>query len=168
MENVELRRPDWRDNGGAEGLTISDGKLLVLGENGRDAILIGPTGLQPLKVHAGAEVADAAKAPDGSTWVLLRQPGLGGIAQYVAPLLKTHDGWVVGTASALPKGPLDNFEGMLIEKRVDGAWRFWLISDNDYRSVARNLLVALDLPARHDESPATSTGLSKKPTVKTP
>ena len=170
LASVDLKPANWSDNGGPEGLTVSEGKLLVLGENGRDGILIGPADRQQLKLHAGAEVADASRAPDGSIWVLLRQPGLNGIAQSVAPLQKTQDGWTVGPTSSLPKGPLDNFEGMLIEQRSDGGWRFWLVSDNDYRSMARTLLVALDvkMTVRHDKSPAQGTGLSKSPAVESP
>jgi hypothetical protein len=170
LASVDLRPSNWSDNGGAEGLVVSDGKLLVLGENGRDAILIGPAGRQPLKLNADAEVADASKAPDGSIWVLLRRPGLNGIAQSVAPLRKTYDGWTIGQESPLPKGALDNFEGMLIERRSDGGWRFWLVSDNDYRSLARTLLVALDvkMTVRHDKSPAQGTGLSRSPAVESP
>ena len=49
-------------------------------------------------------------------------------------------------------------------------WRFWLISDDGHRVMARTLLVALDLAlrVRHDKSPAPGTGLSKKPAVETP
>ena len=170
LENVDLRRSNWRDNSGAEGLTFADGALLVLGEDGRDAFRIESSGPRPLKLHAGAEVADAARAPDGTSWVLLRQPGLSGIVQSVAPLLRTHDGWMTGTASPLPPLPFDNFEGMAIVARPDGRWRFWLVNDNDYRSVARTLLVALDLesPVSHDKSPAQGAGLSKKPPVEVP
>jgi hypothetical protein len=154
LASVDLKPANWSDNRGPEGLTVSDGKLLVLGENGRDAILLGPAGPQPLKLHANAQVADAAKAPDGSIWVLLRRPGLSGLAQSVAPLRKSYDGWTVGPESMLPKGPLDNFEGMLIEQRSDSGWRIWLVSDNDYRSMARTLLVALDVKRSPDTTKA--------------
>ena len=67
----------------------------------------------------------------------------------------------------LPRGAFDNYEGMAIEPRQGGGWRFWLISDDGHRIMARTLLVALDYmpPARHDKSPAASTGLSKEPSV---
>jgi hypothetical protein len=165
LASIALPNLNWSDNGGAEGLAVFDGRLVVFGENGRDAISINRTGPQQQKVNARAEIADAAKAPDGSIWVLLRQPGISGIAQSIAPLRQDRDGWTIGPVWALPKGLIDNFEGMLIEQQGDGGWRFWLISDNDFRSVARTLLVALEVnvPARHDQSPATGAGPSKKP-----
>ena len=172
LANIDLNRPDWRDNGGAEGLLVRDGQLLVLGENGRDAIRIENRRPVNLRLHTDphAEVAEAARAPDGSDWVLLREFGLGGLRQSIAPLKPTHDGYQLGTAWPVPKDSLDNFEGMTIQARPDGRWRFWLITDDDFRTSARTLLVALDLdlPARHGKSPATSTGLSKKPPVETP
>jgi hypothetical protein len=102
----------------------------------------------------------------------LRQKGLSGISQSIAPLRKTHDGYIVGPPWPLPKGPFDNYEGMAIEPLPSGRWRFWLITDDGHRVMARTLLVALDLALpvrpRHDKSPATGAGLSKKPTVETP
>ena len=165
LASVALPELNWSDNGGAEGLTVSNGKLLVFGENGLDAVLIDPTGPKQIKINAGAEIADAATAPDGSIWLLLRKPGISGIEQSIVPLRQNSDGWTFGSAWTLPKGSLDNFEGMLIEQPGDDGWRFWLISDSDFRSVARTLLVALDvrMPARHDKSPATGAGPSKKP-----
>ena len=170
LAHIDLHRPDWGDNSGAEGLLVSDGNLLVLGQNGRAAIRINGGKPVNLKLHTNAEVAEAARAPDGSGWVLLREIGAGGITQSVAPLERTHDGYRVGPAWPVPKGALDNFEGMAIQARPDGRWRFWLITDDDFRSSARNLLVALDLdlPVRHDKSPAPGAGLSKKPAVESP
>ena len=109
------------------------------------------------------------RAPDGSTWVLLRKKTLKGIEQSIAPLLRTHDGYGVGRAWPVPKVAFDNYEGMAIEARSDG-WRFWLITDDGHRVMARTLLVALDLDALpgHGKSPARGAGLSNKPSVPTP
>ena len=64
--------------------------------------------------------------------------------------------------ACVPKAAFDNYEGMAIAPRPDGGWRFWLITDDGHRVMARTLLVALDYvpPARHDKSPATGAGLS--------
>jgi hypothetical protein len=163
LASVDLHPPDWSDNGGAEGLLASDGQLLVLGQNGRDAIRIEGNKAANLGLNANQEIADAARAPDGSDWVLLRRPGLSGIQQSIAPLEPTKDGYVIGAAWQVPKGALDNFEGMTIQVRPGGEWRFWLLTDDDFRSSARTLLVALDYsrPARSDKSPAMGAGLSK-------
>ena len=150
---------------------VPDG-LLVLAENGRDAMEIGPAGMVRLPLEAGDEVADAARAPDGSDWLLLRSKGRHGISQSIVPLirggavLRTGPGWPV------PKGAFDNFEGMVIAPMGKGGWRFWLVTDDGHRFMARTLLVALDLSnpprSRHDKSPATNAGLLRKPPAKTP
>ena len=170
LASVDLDRPRWRDNRGAEGLVVDHGELLALGENGRDAIRVGPGRLTKLELQAGADIAEAATAPDGSRWVLLRKKGRGGIEQSIAPLQWTRDGYRTGRPWPLPKAALDNYEGMAIEARPDGRWRFWLITDDGHRIMARTILVALDLklPARHDKSPARGAGLSNKPAVATP
>ena len=158
---IRLPKLGWRANRGAEGLLARDGALLALGENGRDAVRIGKGEPQVLKLHGGMEIAEAATAPDGSAWVLLRAKDLAGISQSIAPLLKTHDGFRVGPRWALPKAAFDNYEGLAITAREDGRWRFWLVTDDGHRFMARTLLVALDLDlpiVRHDKGPARGAG----------
>jgi hypothetical protein len=168
--SVDLDRPDWWNNRGAEGLVADGSGLLVLAENGRDAMPVQGELIGRLNLDAGAEVADAATAPDGSQWLLLRSKGAQGIRQSIAPLLRTRAGYRAGSAWPVPKGLFDNYEGMAIEARPGGGLRFWLLTDDGHRIMARTLLVALDYvpPARHDKSPATGAGPSKKPAVKAP
>ena len=170
LDNIGLRRDDWWNNRGAEGLVAEDGELLAIAENGREMMRAGHGALERLSLDAGAEVADAARAPNGSAWLLLRSKGPTGIAQSIVSLTRTGAGYSVGTAWPLPKGAFDNYEGMAIEALPAGGLRFWLISDDGHRIMARTLLVALDYvpPARHDKSPATRAGLSKKPSNKGP
>lgn len=163
ISSVDLNRGDWWDNRGTEALVADGDGLLLLGENGRDAMRVGSSGIQPLPVKAGADVAEAALAPDGSIWVLLRSKSWKRIDQRVARLVRTASGYEAGPGFPVPKGVFDNFEGMTIEPRDDGSWRFWLISDDGHRIMARTLLVALDYvpQSRHDKSPATGAGPSK-------
>jgi hypothetical protein len=167
LESIDLRRPDWHDNRGAEGLLATPGGLLVAAENGREAMLAAGGKIARLGLNAGAEVADAAFAPDGSRWLLLRSKGLRGISQSIAPMVRTSSGYQAGPAMPVPKAALDNYEGMAIERGPDGGWRFWLITDDGHRLMARTLLVALDYPA-HDKSPATSAGPLKIPSAERP
>jgi hypothetical protein len=162
VSSLDLKRDDWWDNRGAEALIEDGDSLLVLAENGRDSMRVGPSGIQRIPLKAGADVAEAARAPDGSVWILLRTKSWKGISQQVAPLVRAADGFGVGQSLPLPKAPFDNLEGMAIEARPGGAWRFWLVSDDGHRVMARTLLIALDYvpPARHDKSPATGAGLS--------
>jgi hypothetical protein len=168
----DLPKLGWRDNRGAEGLLVRDGALLVLGENGRDAVSLREGEWQLLKLHVGAEVADAAAAPGGSGWALLRQKGMSGISQSIAFLRRTPDGYLADPLWQLPKRAFDNYEGMAIEPLPDGRWRFWLVTDDGHRFMARTLLVALDLilpvRPRHDKSPAKTAGLLQKPSIETP
>jgi len=169
---IDLPKLGWRDNRGAEGLVVQGGELLVIGENGRDAIRIERLGPKLLKLHGGADVADAASAPDGSAWLLLREKSMSGISQSIALLAATNDGYRIGPSWSVPKAAFDNYEGMAIEALADGRWRFWLLTDDGHRFMARTLLVALDLAdpprPRHDKSSATRAGPLQKPSVETP
>jgi len=172
LDVVDLNRPDWRDNRGAEGLLASGDGLLVLAENGRQAMAVRGKVITRLSLTTGVGVADAARAPDGSAWLLLRSKGRGGISQSIAPLVRSGAGYRIGPAWPLPKAVFDNYEGMAIAPLANGGWRFWLVTDDGHRFMARTLLVALDLAnppgPRHGKGPAKNAGLSKKPTVKTP
>jgi hypothetical protein len=142
---IDLKRRDWHDNRGAEGLIAEPDGLLVLAENGRDAMRVGTAGIERLRLDAGTDVADAARAPDGSAWLLLRSKGRGGISQAIAQLLQDGTGFRAGPAWPLPKAAFDNYEGMAIAPLANGGWRFWLVTDDGHRFMARTLLVALDL-----------------------
>jgi hypothetical protein len=161
LASVTLDRNDWWENRGAEALVADADGLLVLAENGRDAMHVQGSGIRRSQLLAGADVADAARAPDGSVWLLLRSKGWNGINQRVAPLVRSVDGFEVGRSFPIPKAAFDNFEGMAVAQLPDGKWRFWLVSDDGHRVMARTLLVALDYvpPARHVKSPATDAGL---------
>ncbi len=163
LAHIDLGRDDWWDNRGAEGMIAEGGKLLVLAESGRDAMLVGQPGIEELPLNAGADVADSARAPDGSIWLLLRSAGPSGLSQRVVSLVRTRDSYEVGQGFPLPEARFDNFEGMAIVPLPSGGWRFWLVSDNGRRGLRPTLLIALDYvpPAGHDKSPATGAGLSK-------
>lgn len=145
LASVNLRGRGWGDNRGAEGLLAETDSLLVAAENGRDAIAVGSGGIERLELEAGAEVADAALAPDGSAWLLLRSKGWRGISQSIAPLEKVGASYRAGSGWPLPQAAFDNYEGMAIARLPGGGWRFWLVTDDGHRIMARTLLVALDL-----------------------
>ena len=136
-------------------------RLLVFPEQGGELVRIAPAGVVVSPLTRRGDIADAARAPDGSIWLLLRSWTLGGIRQSLAPLLNTGQGYRPGPTIAVPGGPLDNFEGLAIERRPGGCWRFWLLSDDGHRMFARTLLVALDYdPGTDKESPAPGAGPS--------
>jgi hypothetical protein len=164
LSKIDLNRPDWWSNRGAEGLIASAGGLLVVAENGRDAMPVSGRRPSRTSLEAGADVADAATAPDGSQWLLLRTKDWRGITQSIAPLLRTSAGYRAGSAWVVAKGASDNFEGMAIEAMPGHGLRFWLISDDGHRILARTVLVALDYsPHWGGKGPATGAGLSSEP-----
>ena len=144
---ADLDRPDWRQNRGIEGMIAGRDAVLLAAENGREAMAVGARGVARISWAVGMEVADAATAPDGTSWLLLRGKGLRGITQAVAPLVRTATGYRIGTGWPLPKAPLDNYEGLAIAARPGGGWRLWLVTDDGHRILARTMLVALDLQA---------------------
>jgi len=169
LASIDLHRPDWWNNRGAEGLLAEASGLLVLAENGREAMPVHGNRLGRVKLTAGADVADAARAPDGSAWLLLRSKGLHGISQSIVRLIKTDAGYRAGPAWPVPKGLFDNYEGMAIERLPSGGLRFWLVTDDGHRIMARSLLVALDYPsAGQDKSPSQRAGLLNEPHGKSP
>jgi hypothetical protein len=170
LTSTALNRPDWWNNRGAEGLLAEVSGLLVLAENGREAMPVRGKRIGRIKLDARADVADAALAPDGSAWLLLRSKGLHGISQSIARLTRTIDGYRARPTWPVPKGLFDNYEGMAVERLPAGDLRFWLVTDDGHRIMARTLLVALDYapPPRHVKSPAQRTGLSKQPSGKMP
>jgi hypothetical protein len=145
---IEIRRPDWWRNRGVEGLITDGDGLLALAENGREAIRIDRRGISNAKLESGWDIADAARAPDGTAWLLLRTKGREGIAQAIAPLIRSQGNYRIGDAWPLPKAAFDNYEGMVIRPKPGGGWRFWLVTDDGHRFRARTLLVALDFDSK--------------------
>ena len=145
---VTIEKPDWWSNRGIEAAIPDSEGLLVFAENGRETIRVGADGVHGASLEAGWDVADAARAPDGTAWLLLRTKGRQGITQAIAPLIQAGKGYRIGRAWPLPKAALDNYEGMVIAPKPGGGWRFWLVTDDGHRFRARTLLVALDLDAR--------------------
>jgi hypothetical protein len=141
---IAIPRPDWWRNRGVEALIADGGGLLALAEHGREAIRIDAAGLHHAILESAWDIADAARAPDGSAWLLLRAKGRDGITQAIAPLIPAGERYRVGAAWPLPKAAFDNYEGMAIRPKT-GGWRFWLVTDDGHRFKARTLLVALDL-----------------------
>jgi hypothetical protein len=143
---ARIALPGWPRNRGAEGLLTEGESLIVFRESGREAMWIGSKDMRRRMVDSNWDIADASRAPDGRAWVLLRSRGWGGIEGAIAPLIDGPRGYNIGEMWAVPKAPLDNYEGLAISRRPGGGWRFWLVTDDGHRVMARTLLVALDLP----------------------
>ncbi|WP_169731724.1 esterase-like activity of phytase family protein [Sphingomonas jaspsi] len=146
-----IDRP-WANNGGAEAILRRDGQIVVFSQAGDEVLTLsgGRWIGRPLET-GGWEVADAAMAPDGATWLLLRRFGMRGFENALAPLAERNGAFAVGSVTPVPKGWSDNLEGLAIAQQSDGL-RFWLISDDGHRIFARTLLIALDLPLTQENA----------------
>ncbi len=159
-EMVAIGGADWPDNRGAEGLSRDGDALLAWREGGQEVQTVRGTTVSSMPVRSGWSIADAANAPDGSTWLLLRRIGLSGIDQGIAPVRRDRAGYALGPMLPLAKGRFDNFEGMAIEPGPGGGLRIWLVSDDGSRVFARTLLAAYDLtpPAPAGAGPTSPKG----------
>lgn len=142
-EVASLGGRGWPDNRGAEGLSRIGDKLIAWREGGQEAVVVA-TG-EAIPLTSNWSIAEAARDPDGGTWLLLRRLEWRGVTQAIAPVRRSGRGLALGPALPVAKGPLDNFEGMAIERAPGGALRFWLVSDDGSRVMARTLLAAYDL-----------------------
>ena len=125
---------DWRRNRGGEALVKGEAGVMVLPEGGGTAA--GGDMVAP------AWTSDATRLSDGRLVLLVRRPRLGGFDNQL---------WIAageGKAArriALDLGMFDNMEGITAAPLPNGGTRLWLVSDNDFRTWRRTLLVALDL-----------------------
>ena len=159
----------WRANSGSESfLRLSDGRFLAIGEvatprdSGRhEAVLFDSDPSEGAGVKAlvftliitgGKRPVDAAQLPDGRILILLRSldsmfpPRFANALAFLDPD-QIEEGATVslGRQFALPEAlPTENYEGMAVEEMARGKTRLWLISDNNFSSLQRSLLVALD------------------------
>ena len=155
---------DWRNNSGAESLVLlPDGRFLAIeeGEAGRAPIVLVFEG-DPTQVEAAYYVsltgagnyrpADAAMLPDGRVLVLLRTWAIG-LPPTFSVRLATFDPADIADGAQIALAPLaelaepfprDNYEGVAVTGSVDGDWAVWLISDDNFASFQRSLLLKLD------------------------
>lgn len=141
----------WPPNYGVEALIQSGGEPVAFAQSGREILTKQGDGWRRQALRSDWEVADAAVAPDHTIWLLVRRASPRGFEDGLARLVRDADGYAVGRVYALPKGALDNLEGLAIDQGPVGP-RFWLISDDGHYLMARTLLVALDLPQTQENA----------------
>nr|WP_237437463.1 esterase-like activity of phytase family protein [Alteraurantiacibacter aestuarii] len=157
----------WPLNAGVEAMAWLPGKgLLVMRENGGKGLFFpfDPTSQdgQPQRitypVPPGYAVTDMAALPDGRLLVLTRSLALAyppfSIRLFLAdaPDFESQEGWqweeIAGSdhhpAADLENIiPRDNYEGIAVSPRGDGALTVWLVSDDNMAAIQRSLLVRL-------------------------
>lgn len=155
---------DWGSNSGPEAMVrLRDGRFVVIEERAaeqgqHEALLFAgdPTdGDAPLKfrfaARKGFRPADAAQLPNGKIVVLLRGFRFGLPPRFPA-LLVTADPANIMEDELLHSRllarieepfPSDNYEGLTVVDERDGSWSLWLISDDNFASYQRTLLLKL-------------------------
>lgn len=162
---------------------LSDGSILTGSERGfgggDEAVLwrvppdatpgrapIGP--LTTIKLPDGFSLTELASAPDGSFFALFRTtlPLFGWRSQIWSYRITEGKGAprAIGeeVASLAAPFPSDSYEGMALTTGPNG-WRLYVISDDNYRTEQRTILLAFDLDAPSPQNEkAPETGASSK------
>lgn len=146
-----IDRSDWRANGGVEALIQGTDGPIAFVQTGTEMLTWHAGGWRSTALALGWQVADAAQAPDGSTWLLLRSVKFGGFDGAIAPLLAQGNTYRLGPIDRFPQRAADNFEGMAIAP-IPGGYRFWLVSDDGHYLWPRTILMALDLPRTQENA----------------
>jgi hypothetical protein len=165
------RTETLRPNVGLEALAaLPDGELLVGAEGGGSATT--PLWRAPLDAHApvepltgypperGYSLTSLDRLPDGGFVALERfyAPIIGArarITRFPDSALEAHGdrlGDVEELAKLAPPLTLDNFEGISAVRMPNGVTRIYIVSDNNFSTRQRTLLLAFDV----DEAPAAN------------
>lgn len=148
LQRTSFPEERWAPNESLEVLVPEGSALLLIPETGTEVLRRAPAGRIEVVPLTGAtgEPADAARLPDGRVVVLLRAVRPWGIANQLAWLVKAQAGYRLMPFATVPLGAFDNLEGVTAEQRPGGGTRLWLVTDNDFSTRRRTLLVAVDLP----------------------
>lgn len=152
---------DWPVNSGAEGLSrLADGRFVLMVEGQQEALLYPsdpveggePAILRWRNPDPDFVVTDIAQLPDGRVLLLMRNLawGLPPFESLIAiankPELGSGAPWKPQIALRL-EGivPRENYEGLALRERSDGQVDVWVIADDNFSVMQRNLLVKLIL-----------------------
>ena len=148
LERIDLGRRGWRVNRGIEGAVADGGALLLLHESGGHLLLVTGTRARSLPIGgASGRISDAAALGPGRYIAIERRLTPIGFRNALVFLEKDGYGYRFGRRIALPLGPQDNVEAIAIEHRAGGTLRLWLMTDDNFQTPLRTLLIALDWPA---------------------
>lgn len=169
-EQVKRTRPremrDWGANSGAEAMArLPDGRFVVLAEMQFQKPRKGGPGLlfreDPVKGRKpvqfrfepphGFFASDMAALPDGRVVILVRRLTFPFPPMFAAQLLiadpatiREDKAWKWRTLARIESPiPLDNYEGLAVVPRPDGALTLWLISDDNAMVTQRTLLLKI-------------------------
>jgi hypothetical protein len=144
----------FRSNNGLEALaTLPDGRLIVLAEGadsgGFPLILVDREGgvIEARIPHTGRHsITGADIGPDGRLYLVLRAYSvLSGVSIRVMRYRLPLPGSAETLAAFEASSGIDNMEGIALDTGPSGEARLWLISDDNFRSTQRTLLVRFEV-----------------------
>ena len=155
LRRIRIGSRGWRANRGIEGLAAEGDRLLLFPETGDRLLRVTGSRASSIAIaNARGRISDVAAIGAGQLIAVERRPTPFGFSNALVTLEKSGSGYRFGARLALPLGPLDNVEGLAVERLPNGTRRLWLMTDDNFQSPMRTLLIALDLPAgRPVESP---------------
>ncbi len=155
---------DWGGNSGPEAMVrLADGRFVIIEERAKsdglhDALLFesDPTdGTAPMRFTykgvRGFRPSDAAVLPDGRLLVLLRRLSLALPPRFETMLVTANPDEIeretVLSSRVLARldtaFPAENYEGLAVTQDGDGQLSLWLISDDNFASYQRTILLKL-------------------------
>lgn len=161
---ARLPEPHWPSNRGPEAMVrLADGRTVIFSEDadddprGREALLFAgdpsEPGAKTIRFFYDSDgkglVSDAAALPDGRILLVHRRLGLYPVFTTILGIVDPadiHSGATL-TSSAIGRVPTplaENYEGAAIAAR-DGRTFLWLVSDDNFNSWQRSLLVEFEL-----------------------
>ena len=144
LERLTVRQLGRSGNAGVEGLATDGGELLLFKETGGRLLRIGTKRARIEQIGGARRISDAAGIGPGRVVVIERRPTLLGFRNQLVELERTRSGYRRTAVLPLPAAPIDNFEGLAVE-RTAGGTRLWLVSDDSFQKPFRTVLLALDL-----------------------
>lgn len=145
LERVHVGSFSQAENSGIEGMVSDGGDLLLFAETGGKVVRLsgGTASIEQVR-PARSRISDAAAIGGGRLLVIERKLTLLGFRNRLVELEPAAGGFRRGAVRPIPAAPLDNFEGLAVERR-DGRLRLWLVSDDGFDKPFRTVLLAIDL-----------------------
>lgn len=164
--------PEWRDwpgNYGPETIVrLHDGRFIVLCEcrsswlgeyrhpaylYASDPITAAPHAAFSFAGADGYRPTDAAELPDGRVLILMRRLVWPAPARFAIKVVIADPAEIVAggiwrareVARIAAPWPVDNYEGLTIERTADGALVAWIISDDNQAASQRTLLLKISI-----------------------
>ena len=147
LERIRLGRFARSGNRGIEGVTSDGGDLLLFAESGGTVVRIRGARARIERIAGEPpRISDVAELGRGRWLAIERRLSWRGFRNRLVELERAPGGFRRVGSFAIPAGPLDNFEGLAVE-RSNGRVRLWLVSDDSFEKPFRTVLLALDRPA---------------------